>query len=169
MIEIKRIEPETALVFKQVRLRALKESPLAFSSTYAKESLLPDEEWQRRAARWSEAQNDAIFMAIENTVVCGIVGSYVEPEHRERAQVISMWVDPAYRRAGVGKKLIDSVIAWNRERGVRELALMVTGVNEGAIAFYDRLGFKRSGLTSEYPNNPAIIEHEMLMTLGESR
>jgi hypothetical protein len=57
MIEIKRIEPETAPVFKQVRLRALKEWPMAFSSSYAKESLLPDEEWQRRAARWSEGGN----------------------------------------------------------------------------------------------------------------
>jgi len=38
MIKIKRITPEIALVFKQVRLRALEDSPTAFSSTYAKES-----------------------------------------------------------------------------------------------------------------------------------
>jgi hypothetical protein len=51
MIEIKRITPEDAFIFKQVRLRALRESPLAFSSTYAKESLLRDDERKRRAAR----------------------------------------------------------------------------------------------------------------------
>jgi len=121
MIEIKRIAPDTALVFKDVRLRALQESPTAFSSTYARESLLPDEEWQRRAARWGGDENDAMFMAFEGGTVCGIVGSYVEPEQRERAQVISMWVDPAYRRAGAGKKLIDAVAAWNRSRGCANL------------------------------------------------
>ena len=41
MIEIKRITPETALVFKEARLRALQDSPLAFSSTYARESQFP--------------------------------------------------------------------------------------------------------------------------------
>ena len=60
MIEIKRITPETALVFKQVRLRALEESPLAFSSTYAKESQFPDEEWRRRASRCGGDGGDAM-------------------------------------------------------------------------------------------------------------
>jgi len=167
MIEIKRIAPDTALVFKDVRLRALQESPTAFSSTYARESLLPDEEWQRRAARWGGDENDAMFMAFEGGTVCGIVGSYVEPEQRERAQVVSMWVDPAYRRAGAGKKLIDAVAAWNRSRGVRELALMVTCVNTGAIAFYEGLGFLKTGVTAEYPNDRAIIEYEMMLPLDQ--
>lgn len=167
MIEIKRITPDTALVLKDVRLRALQESPTAFSSTYARESLLPDEEWQRSAARWGGDENDAMFMAFEGGTVCGIVGSYVEPEQRERAQVISMWVDPAYRRAGAGKKLIDAVAAWNRSRGVRELALMVTCVNTGAIAFYEGLGFLKTGVTAEYPNDRAIIEYEMMLPLDQ--
>ena len=167
MIEIKRITRDTALVFKDVRLRALQESPTAFSSTYARESLLPDEEWQRRAARWGGDENDAMFMAFEGGTVCGIVGSYVEPEQRERAQVISMWVDPAYRRAGAVKKLIDAVAAWNRSRGVRELALMVTCVNTGAIAFYEGLGFLKTGVTAEYPNDRAIIEYEMMLPLDQ--
>jgi ribosomal protein S18 acetylase RimI-like enzyme len=165
MIEIKRIRPETALVFKDARLRALQDTPLAFSSTYAKESLLPDEEWQRRAERWGGDENDAMFLAFEGEAVCGIVGSYVEREQRERAQVIPMWVDPASRRAGVGKEMIDAVAAWNRGRGVRELALLVTCVNTGAIAFYERLGFVKTGVTGEYPNDPAIIEYEMMLKI----
>jgi ribosomal protein S18 acetylase RimI-like enzyme len=163
MIEIKRITPELAPVFKQVRLRALADSPLAFSSTYARESQLPDEEWRRRAERWGRDGEAAIFLAYAGEAACGIVGSLSEPEQGERAQVISMWVDPAYRRARVGKALMDEVVAWNRARGVRELVLMVTGVNAGAIAFYDRLGFVKTGVTEQYPNDPAIIEYEMVM------
>lgn len=165
MIEIKRITPETALVFKDARLRALQDTPLAFSSTYAKESLLPDEEWRRRATRWGGDENDAMFLAFEGLAVCGIVGSYVEPDRRDRATVISMWVDPNFRRGGTGKALIDAVAAWNRGRGVRELALLVTCVNTGAIAFYERLGFEKTGVTGEYPNDPAILEYEMLLEI----
>jgi len=165
MIKIKRITPEIALVFKQVRLRALEDSPTAFSSTYAKESQLPDEEWQGRAERWGGEGDDAIFLAFDGEAVCGIVGSYVEPERVERAQVISMWVASEYRRAGVGKALIDAVAEWNRPRGIRELVLMVTSVNSGAIAFYERLGFAMTGMMGEYPNDATIIEYEMVLAL----
>lgn len=169
MIGIQRISPEMALVFKEVRLRALKESPLAFGSTYAKERLLTEGEWHLRAARWSVAENDAILLAFDGESACGIVGSYREPERWERAQVISMWVDPEYRRAGLGKALIDAVVEWNRERGVSELVLMVTSVNATAMAFYERLGFSKTGVTGEYPNDAAIIEYEMMLTIDQDR
>lgn len=165
MITIKRITPESALVFKQVRLRALEDSPTAFSSTYARESAFPDEEWVSRATRWSGDATDAIFLAMDGEAACGVVGSYVEKENAERAQLVSMWVDPAYRHEGVGKALVDRVIEWNRSCGVRQLALMVTSVNSGAMTFYERLGFVKTGVTEQYPNDPAITEYEMSLTL----
>jgi ribosomal protein S18 acetylase RimI-like enzyme len=45
------------------------------------------------------------------------------------------------------------------------LKLMVTSVNPGAIAFYERLGFSRTGKTSVYPNDAAITEYEMMRAL----
>ena len=165
LIVIKRITPETALVFKGVRLRALQESPNAFSSTYAKESQLPDEEWVRRASRWGGDGSDAMFLAFDGEAACGIIGSYVEDDNSRHAQVISMWVDPAFRRTGVGGVLIDAVVEWNQSRGLREIKLMVTSVNHGAIRFYERMGFAMTGVTGPYPNDPAIIEYEMARTL----
>jgi len=65
----------------------------------------------------------------------------------------------------VGKALIDAVIEWNRARGVQELMLMVTSVNGVAIVFYERLGFAKTGVTEQYPNDPSIIEYEMMLRL----
>ena len=106
-----------------------------------------------------------MFLAFEGEAVSGIAGSLLDEKNAERAQVISMWVDPAYRRVGVGKALIEAVVAWNRARGVRELVLMVTSVNVGAIAFYERLGFVRTGVVEEYPNDAAIVEYEMMLKI----
>jgi ribosomal protein S18 acetylase RimI-like enzyme len=61
--------------------------------------------------------------------------------------------------------LIDAVAEWNRPRGIRELVLMVTSVNSGAIAFYERLGFAKTGVMGEYPNDASIIEYEMVLAL----
>jgi ribosomal protein S18 acetylase RimI-like enzyme len=163
LIVIERISPQTALVFKEVRLRALLDSPTAFSSTYAKESQFPDQEWMKRSVRWS-SDGSAIFLAFDGDVACGIIGAFEEEDPR-RAQIISMWVDPGFRHAGVGKKLIDAVAEWARSRSVQELKLMVTSVNHGAIAFYERIGFRMTGKTAVYPNDAAITEYEMMLTL----
>ena len=162
MIVIERITPQTALVFKDVRLRALLDAPTAFSSTYAREAQFPDEEWMKRSVRWS-SDGSVAFLAMDGDGGCGIVGAY--EENARCAQVISMWVDPGFRRAGVGRALIDAVVEWAGSRAVRELKLMVTSVNPVAIAFYGRLGFNMTGKTAVYPNDAAIIEYEMLRAL----
>jgi ribosomal protein S18 acetylase RimI-like enzyme len=162
LIAIERITHETAMVFKDVRLRALQDSPTAFSSTFARESQFPDEEWRKRAVRWS-SDGSAIFLAMDGDAACGMIGAYEGNE--QSAQVISMWVAPEARRAGVGKRLVDAVAEWARSRAMRELKLMVTSVNAGAIAFYYRMGFKMTGKTGVYPNDAAITEFEMARTL----
>ncbi len=168
MISLKPITPEMALMFKDVRLRALKDKPLAFSSTYAKESQFPDEEWVRRSHRWNgeEAILYLAFDGADGKAACGIAGCYAEDEGGvRRGHVISMWVDPQYRRAGVGSLLIDGLKTWAREHGMRELKLLVTSVNQAAIDFYERIGFEKSGEIKPYPNNAALFEYEMLLGL----
>jgi len=164
LIVIERITPQTALVFKDVRLRALLDSPTAFSGTCAKESQFPDEEWMKRSVRWS-SDGSAAFLAMNAEVGCGIIGAY--EENAQCAQVISMWVDPEFRRAGVGNALVDAVVEWAGSRAVRELKLMVTSVNPGAIAFYERMGFNMTGKTAIYPNDATITEYEMMLKLRQ--
>jgi ribosomal protein S18 acetylase RimI-like enzyme len=40
---------------------------------------------------------------------------------------------------------------------------MVTSVNHGAIAFYERLGFRMTGKTEVYPNDATIKQYEMVL------
>lgn len=164
MSVIKRVAAGDASVYKEVRLRALEESPTSFSATYAKEAQFPDEEWQKRAAR---CDGDRIigFLAFEGDRGCGMVFCFSDEQDEAVGTIVSMWVDPAVRRAGVGRLLIDSVVEWAKERGMHALKLMVTSVNKGAIAFYERIGFRMSGKTGPYPNDPAITEFEMFLSL----
>ena len=169
MIFLRPVTRETALVFKDVRLRALRDEPFAFSSTYERESQFPDEEWISRTERWNGGT--AIFYLAfdeaDQERACGMVACYSEIEDGlQQGHVISMWVDPAYRRAGVGRLLIQALKDWARSRGLQALKLMVTSVNQGAIDFYDRLGFRMTGKTGRYPNDPRMHEHEMVMPLA---
>lgn len=165
MIVLEPISPDNALAFKAIRLRALETDPTAFGSTHAKEAALSDEEWFRRSVRWS-SDGFLGLLAFDRDNPCGLVACYAAEKEAGCAHVVSMWVDPAYRRTGVGSALIDGLKAWGLARDVRELHLMVTNVNAGAMGFYERLGFRKTGATMPYPNDPALFEHEMLLALN---
>jgi ribosomal protein S18 acetylase RimI-like enzyme len=162
------IEPITASnlpAFKDVRLRALLDSPSAFSSTYARESQFTDADWIERINNWN-GERGIGFLAMDGSVACGIAGGLLDASslaspNIPQPKLVSMWTAPTHRRHGVGALLVNEVIAWARRRGFRELHLMVTSRNDSAIRFYEKLGFTRTGRTEPYPNDPTMIEYEM--------
>jgi ribosomal protein S18 acetylase RimI-like enzyme len=162
MIRIEPITLENAELFRRIRLRALQESPTAFCSTYAQESAFDAAEWASRVGRFSGEQGIG-FLAIDDPEVCGMAGALIEA--CSQAQLVSMWTAPEYRRQGVGRLLVEAVIAWAVNRGLQLLRLMVTSCNEPAMSFYDSLGFTRTGRIEPYPNDPALIEWEMARRL----
>jgi len=165
MIVIKGIKAEDAFVYKDVRLRALQDMPTAFSSTYAKEAQFPDEEWRKRAASCNGEERIG-FLAIDDDRACGMVFCFREEGDETVGTIVSMWVDPTVRRLGAGRQLIDAVVEWAPGRGIRELKLMVTSVNRGAMAFYERIGFRMTGKTGPYPNDQSITEYEMSLQVN---
>ena len=160
MIALERITSQNALVFKAVRLRALQDAPSAFGSTYAKESQFADADWVKRAGNMC-GERSIGFLAIDAGASCGIACSFLDQDDATQAQLISMWTAPTHRQRGIGRLLVNEIIAWARERKARTLRLMVTCNNEPAIKFYECLGFTLTGRTEPYPNDPAVIEYEM--------
>ncbi len=76
------LEPITAgnvALFREVRLRALQDAPLAFGSTYARESQFSDGEWLRRVTRWN-GESGIGYLAMEGGHGCGIAGVLLEEE-----------------------------------------------------------------------------------------
>jgi ribosomal protein S18 acetylase RimI-like enzyme len=57
-------------------------------------------------------------------------------------EIEDLFVDPGSQRQGVGRQLIDDLVASARERGVRRLEVVA---NEHALAFYRQAGFIQDG------------------------
>lgn len=153
------------MLFKQVRLRALQDTPSAFSSTYADESRLTDSEWVERASLRT-GEGSIVYLAMDNKTPCGIGGSFLDKENASRAHLVSMWVAAAYRRMGIGRKLVEAIIDWARAQQARTLQLIVTSNNDMAIEFYKHLGFTFTGQTSPYRNNPSLTDLEMVYSVS---
>jgi ribosomal protein S18 acetylase RimI-like enzyme len=158
------ISPKNALIFKAIRLHALQDSPLAFGSTYAKESQLSDADWLKRAEDWSSNRSVG-YLAFDREISCGIVAAFLNKHDSRKAHVVSMWVHPARRQSGVGRVLIEAIQKWAKTREAHSLLLTVTNNNYNAIEFYKRNGFTMTGRTEPYPNDPSLFEYEMSLSI----
>ena len=55
-------------------------------------------------------------------------------------------VTPTCRRQGLGRRLVDYVLAWATDQGVPRVTLLADKDNVAATAFYRRLGFDDSAM-----------------------
>ena len=75
------------------------------------------------------------------------------------AAMTAMWVDPRYRRRGVGDQLVKTVVEWARSAGYNAMLLWVADGNGNAERLYERNGFRRTGAVQEM--RAGALEHEM--------
>ena len=165
MIRLELVNPNNAAVFKNIRLRALQDSPTAFSANYADEAKLTDSDWLDRAAQWS-SDKSAAYLAIDGRAAVGIAAGLLDRNDPLRASLMSMWVAPTHRRLGIGRTLVEAIVAWARGHNVLYLYLMVTSNNDRASQFYQRLGFSLTGRNETYRNNASLLDYEMRRSLS---
>ncbi len=65
-------------------------------------------------------------------------------------EIISIAVDPKYRRLGMGKKLINYIIRKSKRMKLKNIALEVKTINGKAIKFYEKIGFKTVKILKRY-------------------
>lgn len=70
-----------------------------------------------------------------------------------RAELTELYVEPAYRRRGIGRALVRRVEALAIERGATELVLLTGLDNQEAQAFYRNLGYREAALAMDRPLN----------------
>jgi [ribosomal protein S18]-alanine N-acetyltransferase len=64
---------------------------------------------------------------------------------RRIGHIVTIDVAPEQRRVGVGRLLMDALLDFCRQAEANHLRLEVAVDNEGALAFYRRLGFAETG------------------------
>jgi ribosomal protein S18 acetylase RimI-like enzyme len=143
MIEVRAARPDEWRRVRDLRLRALADSPDAFGSAVERERAHAKREWLRWISGWERAVN-RLVVAVDGDEWIGMaVGSRTGGD--ERAHLYAMWVDPRARRAGIGRRLVEAVLAWARDQGATEIELGATAINRGALEFYKGLGFADTG------------------------
>ena len=144
-MKIRRLSADDWQLWREVRLRALEEAPAAFGSALADWSGNSDLEQRWRARLDNVPANFVAYL--EGKAIGQVSGAYTE--HDERVELISMWVAPEARGAGVGDALVGLVESWARSVGAEFLVLSVKIDNGRAIGLYERHGFARTAASAD--------------------
>ena len=91
------------------------------------------------------------LVALEEDAVAGYVGSQTVMDETDMMNVA---VAPAFRRKGIGERLILSLIDQLKDQQSHCLTLEVRISNDTAIALYQKLGFIQVGCRPGYYRNP---------------
>ena len=81
----------------------------------------------------------------------------------EEGEILTLAVDPAARRRGVGRSRVEAAAAEAGRRGARTLFLEVAADNEPARGLYEAAGFERAGLRKAYYARPGSRRADALV------
>jgi GNAT superfamily N-acetyltransferase len=95
-------------------------------------------------ARW-----DTGWVAVEGDAILGFATVGYEPWHA-RLQLWFLYVEPAWRRRGVGRGLLARAEAHGRGLGATHVWLETSNVNVPGVRAYNRLGYALCGADALY-------------------
>ncbi len=68
----------------------------------------------------------------------------------KEGKLVSIAVDPVFRRRGLGRRLVEEASAYLRRAGMDRMCLEARASGDEALGFYGDLGFRREGVISDY-------------------
>lgn len=95
----------------------------------------------------------------------GLAWVRIEPEHPAIATLYQVWVNPDYRRQGVGRTLLDAAIVWARAANASRLMLSVARGPGSALPFYKHAGFTEVGEPSPLRADSDLLQQLMQRAL----
>ena len=151
---VRRLAADEAALLRDLRLRALRDAPMAFGSTLAREEAFTPDVWATRAAAGAAGVEQVLFVAEPEA---WLAMGRLDDEDPDIAGLYAMWVAPQARGTGAGRALVEAVIAWATERGARRLTTSVTEGNAAGAALYAAAGFADTGRREPLGHSDGVV------------
>src|SRR6266404_1518389 len=109
---IRRLTRDEWREYRELRLRALADSPDAFTTTLAQAQARDDADWSSQVARGAHSPSEIALVADSDSRLVGLAWSGIDTSDPHRAWLTQMWVDPNLRGLGTGRQLLGAVVRW---------------------------------------------------------
>ncbi len=121
-------------------------------AVYAIEQVAFSDPWSARDFRECVA-SDVVFLVA--AAPDGVAGYVIAQDAADEGEILNLAVAPARHRGGIGRALVEQVLATLARRGARRVFLEVREANAAARALYAALGFEEVGRRTRYYRRPA--------------
>lgn len=158
-IAIRRLGPADTIAWRALRLEDLAAHPDAFTADHDEEAARPDAFFAERLAGnvvLADERDGALLAA-------GGLMAQASPKRRHRAMLWGLHVRPAARGRGLGRALIDGLLAAAAEGGAEAVVLGVGVHNAPALALYRSCGFEAVGFEPRVMKIDGSYVDEILM------
>jgi ribosomal protein S18 acetylase RimI-like enzyme len=160
MANIIRITSDRWKEYKMLRLEALKNDPMAFTSSYEEEQEAADEKWI------DDIKNKDFLFAEQNGKLIGMSSYSFETKNKTKhiANIWGVYVSPEHRGKGIGNQLLITVIGnIKQNKEIRKIRIGVNSDQIPAKRLYERAGFKVVGtLKNEIRHNGKFYDETIM-------
>lgn len=103
---------------------------------------------ERYASRLLERRDDphtrAYVAEVDGQVVGYVLGTIIDLhpdlfEHVDSGFIADIYVDPAYRRRGIARELVETINTWFAEQGVHHVEWQVAAANTAGLRFWEAI------------------------------
>jgi ribosomal protein S18 acetylase RimI-like enzyme len=105
---------------------------------------------QSTVDRYLSAETPLWFVTTSSStkIACLWLGIAIDQVNGIRhPNIFLIYVDPMYRRQGIGRKLMKHAEAWAKDRGYTQIGLQVFTTNQPAIDLYQQLGYQSRSIS----------------------
>ncbi len=143
-MEVYKLKSEEWQVYKNLRLEALQQVPVAFGASYEESMRMTNDEWRGKL----ENPKSHVFVARDGDDYVGMAAAYQE-QGEKMAHIGYIWgvyVRDTYRGQKLGKQLLQAVLdelMSNKE--IEKVNLNVNVAQLAAVKLYETFGFQIAG------------------------
>lgn len=143
-MDIRRLTIGDATEYRALRLRSFRDHPEAFTTSYAELEREAIETTHKRLA----SPHIKLWGAFEDGQLAAYVGldREMRTKCRHKAVLVGMYVAPEFTGRGIGRALVDALMAQAKMDGIELIVLTVTEGNDKAVQLYERCGFRSFGI-----------------------
>jgi len=158
MITITRLDESRWQDYRDLRLEALKNDPLAFGSSYEEEQPYTETQWRERVKN--------VLFAVSDGILIGMM-VYVRSNRLKTSHICdiySVYVKQDFRGQGISNMLMNTVLVEIKAiAGVKKIELTVNPTQKAARQLYRKYGFKEIGRARKAVQYQGKFYDELLM------